>query len=142
AFGFTALSQARVAQGAGLPGKALQVRLGSSYEDFGREGAVLQLQLLLHTGRVKEVREWMEPEQEAVLLPANYRWLQAQLAAASGGYAQADGDLAVLTAARLDLPDLRLKDVPLRDALAFVAGEFLLESVPGRLLAQVRADEL
>ncbi|MCI0463953.1 MAG: hypothetical protein L0Z62_44030 [Gemmataceae bacterium] len=132
--GRNVLERARAAEAAGLPGKALELLLGSSYTVFGLEGALMELQLFLFTGRVKEVREWMEPKQEPILSRSNYRWLQAMLGAAVGDYAAVDHDLSLLTVATADLPELGLKDVPLRVQLALQMGEYLLSSVPGRPL--------
>ncbi len=40
----------------GLAGKQLSILLASDVASFGREGMGLELELLLHTGRVKDVR--------------------------------------------------------------------------------------
>ena len=78
----------------GLAGKSLSLLLGSDVASFGREGMGLELELLLHTGRVKDVREWPDPEAAKDYLgAAQYREMQLQLDAASGDYQKADDDL-------------------------------------------------
>jgi tetratricopeptide (TPR) repeat protein len=78
----------------GLAGKALSILLSSDLAAFGREGMALELELLLHTGRVKEVREWPDPAGAKDYLGAEqYLETRVQLEAASGNYQQADDDL-------------------------------------------------
>lgn len=134
AFNLDALGRARAAENAGLPGKALELLLKSRYEEFGIQGAMLELNLLLLAGRPHDVRESMEPEQEAKLGRAEYRWLQAQLGAATGDYARADDDLRLLAPPVLPEAEFHPKGLPLRKAPALVgllAGEFLLTSAQG-----------
>ncbi len=130
--------RARAAQSNGLPKKALEILLRSTYPAFGREGALLELQLLLYTGRVSEVRDWMEPEHERILGPIAYRTLHSQWAAATGNYAEADGDLASLTVADVDQPELKLQQ-PLRELIALQLAGWLLEQAgPHKMLALPR----
>jgi tetratricopeptide (TPR) repeat protein len=90
--------RAYLARRNGLAGKGLRILLASDNAAFGRPGLLLELELLLSTGRVTEVREWMEPAHKAALGASRYGWLRAQLAAATGGYQQADKELAELVA--------------------------------------------
>jgi hypothetical protein len=43
----------------------------------GREGAIVQLYLLLHAVRSEDFRSMIDPAQEPVLTPFNYHWMQA-----------------------------------------------------------------
>ncbi|MCI0642983.1 MAG: hypothetical protein L0Y72_05540 [Gemmataceae bacterium] len=128
AFEQDVFSRARIAQNIGLPGKALEILLNSQYEAFGRDGALMELQLFLYTGRASEVRAWMEPTQEAVLGSFHYRWLQAQWAAAVGDYAQADHDLQRLTVTGVDVPHFNLKNAPQRPVIALFIGQSVLDA--------------
>lgn len=92
-------SKARLAESNGLPGYALEQLLKSNYAEFGREGAIFQLYLLLHAGRTADFRMMIDPEQEPVLGTFNFHWLQILLAAADGDYARADEHLRRLIAA-------------------------------------------
>jgi hypothetical protein len=121
AFGRDDLGRARAALEGGLAGTALEILNASRYEAFGVQGAVLQLELFLSTGRVKEVREWMEPGQERVMGRPDYRRLQAQLAAATGDYVRADEDLRLLA-----VPE----KIPTRTVMALLTGQFVLQSAP------------
>jgi tetratricopeptide (TPR) repeat protein len=135
AFGKDVLDKAQIAESVGLPGAALDILLKSSYRAFGREGAALELQLLLSTGRTREVREWMEPEQAPHLGRANYYWIQALLAAARGDYTQAGQDLRRVAPARVNLPLpyplplILLRDIPPRQAIALLAGQLVQEEL-------------
>lgn len=93
AFEMGAYRKALFAEGNGLPGYALEQLLKSNYAEFGREGATLQLYLLLHAGRTDDFRTLTDPAQEAVLGPFNYHWMQTLLAAADGNYDLADEHL-------------------------------------------------
>jgi tetratricopeptide (TPR) repeat protein len=88
-FELGAYGKARYAESNGLPGYALEQLLRSTYEEFGREGAILELYLLLHDGRTEHFRSIIKPDQEPVLTPFNYHWMQTLLAAADGNYDQA-----------------------------------------------------
>jgi tetratricopeptide (TPR) repeat protein len=128
AFQQDVFGRARIAQSIGLPGKALEILLSSQYEAFGREGALIELQLFLYTGRVKEVGQWMEPKQEEVLGSFNYRWLLAQSAAAVGDYAQADQELQRMAGTGVNVPDFNLKNAPPRAVLALFIGQAILDA--------------
>jgi tetratricopeptide (TPR) repeat protein len=91
------LDRALLAREQGLAGKARDLLLESTEAAFGWQGTAMELELLLHTGRVQEVRQWtldLSPKQKAQLgLPA-YHWLRARALAASGDYALAEEELA------------------------------------------------
>jgi tetratricopeptide (TPR) repeat protein len=125
-FSLDVYGKARLCEARGLPGRALDLLLHSSYTEFGREGALLQLHLLLYTGRTGEVREWTDPAQEAVVGTFNYRWLQTLLGAATGQYDRADDDLRRLVVATADVPELGVRDVPPGTGVALIFGTQLL----------------
>lgn len=95
-------AKARHAESNGLPGYALEQLLHSSYAEFGREGAILELYLLLHAGRTDDFRGLVDPAYEAVLGPFNYHWMQTLLAAGDGNYDDADEHLQQLVTAETD----------------------------------------
>jgi hypothetical protein len=92
------LDRALLAMDKGLAGKARDLLLATDLAAFGAQGMALELELLLRTGRPKEVREWTEPEQQALLGPSAYRWLRTQALAASGDYALAEEECSELVA--------------------------------------------
>src|SRR5262249_62361665 len=59
------LDRAMLAFQKGLAGKARDLLLESDVSAFGAQGTAMELELLLRTGRVKEVRDWTTPEQKA-----------------------------------------------------------------------------
>ena len=93
------LSFAQEALNRNLGGKALQILLDSNLAAFGAEGARLQIELALLTGRVREVTRWFEDASDKekgldrVLGPFGYAWWRAMLAAATGDYERADRQL-------------------------------------------------
>src|SRR5262249_53733164 len=62
----------------GLAGRARDLLLESDLAAFGNQGMALELELLLRTGRTREVRQWTGPDQKAALGTAAYHWLRAQ----------------------------------------------------------------
>lgn len=73
----------------GLGGKALELLLATDAASLGRRAIGLELRLLLSTGRVREVREWMSPDHRETLGANEYLEDRLKLAAASGDYEQA-----------------------------------------------------
>ncbi|MBO0699311.1 MAG: hypothetical protein J2P46_13020, partial [Zavarzinella sp.] len=61
------LDRAARARDLGLVGRAMDVLLNSDISAFGAAGMHLELELLLRTGRVREVREWTDPEHQEAL---------------------------------------------------------------------------
>lgn len=96
---YKVLDRAKEAIAKYLPGKALEVLEASDISAFGSEGMTIELELLLLTGRVREVREWMEPAHEEAIGIEMYSVLQLMMFAASGDYASADKELQILAAA-------------------------------------------
>jgi hypothetical protein len=75
----------------GLAGKARDLLLESNVAAFGPMGSAMELELLLRTGRPRDVWKWtgeLSPEHKAVL-GESYHWLRVQALAASGDYALA-----------------------------------------------------
>jgi hypothetical protein len=89
--------RAALAERMGLGGKAWETLRDSDISAFGPQGMVLELKLLLRTGRVKEIREWTEPGQKT-FLGASYHWVRAQALAATGDYALAGDECSELAA--------------------------------------------
>jgi hypothetical protein len=119
-------ARADLAQRSGLPGHALDQLKRSEYANFGREGAILELHLLLHAGYTKEVRSWFDPDWEPALGTFNYRWLQTVLAATDGDYDEADDQLKRLIVPTVDLPELGTPRVRPGSAIALLFGQQML----------------
>lgn len=126
-FGQNVYSKARLAESHGLPGYALAHLLRSNYAEFGREGAIFQLYLLLHAGRTRDFRMMIDPTQEPVMGTFNYRWMQTLLASVDGDYDEADEQLRLLLAAGADLPAVDVHPAASRAQLAADAGEALVQ---------------
>jgi tetratricopeptide (TPR) repeat protein len=69
----------------GLGGTARDLLLESDISAFGPKGMAMELELLLRTGRAKDVRDWTGLEQKATLGPT-YHWMRTQALAALGEY--------------------------------------------------------
>jgi len=114
----------------GLAGKALSILLSSDVAAFGREGMALELELLLHTGRVQNVRTWPDPENAKGYLGAEqYLEMQLQLEAASGNYQQAEAYL------REMIENLHAVKGPRSDGLS-IHGEASVAAARALLFAQ------
>jgi hypothetical protein len=109
----------------GLAGKARDLLLQSDLAAFGAQGMELELKLLLWTGRAREVREWVAPEQKNDLGAFSYHWLRAQALAAGGDYALAEQECEQLAA--LARGSERL---PPAEEAALVIGEAILSEQP------------
>ncbi len=109
----------------GLGGKARDILLESDIAAFGYQGMGLELELLLRTGRAKDVREWTGPEQQ-VRLGVSYYWVKGQAFAASGDYRLAREAFAQLAEGgeRRELNELNR-------TMAAIAGEAVLDLQAG-----------
>jgi hypothetical protein len=117
--------KAHMAESRGLLAYALSILQHSGgYAEFGVEGAVLQLHLMLYSGHLDEVRTWLEPKQEPVMGSFHYNWLKTLIAAASGDYDSARDTLEPIT--ETEVPELGLVRQPPRRALGLVLGQQLL----------------
>ena len=97
--GMRVLDRAMLANQLGLAGKARDLLLESDVTAFGRFGMALELDLLLKTGRIKEVREWTGEDQKDMLGEIPFYWIRAQALAASGDYSLSERELATLAIA-------------------------------------------
>lgn len=136
------LDRATAAAAHGLAGKARDILLKSDVAAFGARGMALELELLLKTGRLKEVRGWMEPDQRQALGSTTYHWLRTQALAASGDYLGADSDLKSL-ADSLVPDDKGGQAMNARQLVATLVGQAVLDEQPGlgslpHLLARAR----
>jgi hypothetical protein len=129
------LQKALLALQMGLAKKALEVLLESDYVEFGIEGAQLELDLLLKTGRLRHLRHNLK-DPEAQLsghleltsvgpetLPA-YEWFSLLFAAAEGDYKEADQQAAEM-----------IKQLDPTERVVRLLGDDLLETTPGKPLA-------
>ncbi len=125
----TVADKAATAQRQGLAETALALLLRSNVAAFGARGAVLELKLLLLTGRLPEARDWMSPEQEGLLGEETYRSLQLLIAAANGDYDRADEHLEAL-GKYVDAapPTPGVSPVPLRDVMALLVAQTILDA--------------
>jgi tetratricopeptide (TPR) repeat protein len=89
--------RARLAARHGLSRKALEMLLESHPAKFGKAGALMQLDLMMQSGRAFDIRAWVEPEHESVLGSSAYHWLRVHAGAACGDYATVDAELDVLS---------------------------------------------
>jgi hypothetical protein len=119
--------RAQAAVQRGLAGEARTILLESDVSAFGSEGAELELDLLLRTGRAEDVRDWSAADLQEALGTARYHWLRAQALAALGEYVAADAELTEVAGA--DGPS------PARAAVVFaaLAGRAVLDEQPGGL---------
>ncbi|MGH7169055.1 MAG: hypothetical protein ACRELG_02095 [Gemmataceae bacterium] len=124
------IDRAEAAANYGLGGKALELLLASDAASFGKRGIMLELHLLLSTGRVRDVREWMSPDHRETLGDEIYLEDRVELAAACGDYAQADAELAALTALHDKPVALALfrSELSLRQAIALGVANEVLQS--------------
>jgi hypothetical protein len=141
------LEQARIAYRKGLKGKARDLLLDSNVAAFGAEGMKLELDLLLETGRAKEVSTWLlEPtvQAEVRLGPLNYHMLRVMALAASGGYGEAEEECNQL--ARSLTSDAQGQEMRLRELMAVYTSQEIMESpfgresVPAFIWRQIRHD--
>jgi Tfp pilus assembly protein PilF len=121
--------RARLALGKGLAGKALQTLLGSDVSSFGADGAIVQLDLMLTTGRAHDVRALLEEDLRGLLSDFRYHWLRAQVAAALGDYAEADRELQAAQNAALATPQGDQAPASARVEISQLVGGLLLDGL-------------
>jgi tetratricopeptide (TPR) repeat protein len=126
ATGDKVLQRAAQAYQAHLAGTARDLLLESDIAAFGTNGMMLEVELLLRTGRARDVREWIKPEHRATL-GGQYYWLRAQALAAGGDYAAARGECEQFAKG--------LFTTRARGALAGLVVEGLLDDQPTRHFA-------
>jgi hypothetical protein len=120
-------ARAQAAVQRGLVGEARTILLESDVSAFGGEGAELELDLLLRTGRAEDVRDWSAADLRGAIGTGRYHGLRTQALAALGDYGAADAELTELAGAEGPVPD--------RAAAVFAAltGRALLDEQPGGL---------
>jgi hypothetical protein len=135
------LDQARLARNKGLAGKALEVLLASDITSFGAEGAQLQLELMLTTGRARDAGELLLPDLKERLTAYPYHWIRVQVAAAAGDYAAADRELWVVQKIFNEVPQPRGAPRPLRAEFGAVLAAMTLDG-PLPVARALRRQEL
>jgi hypothetical protein len=151
------MEKARIALELGLGEKALQALLDSDSLEFGKEGALLELDLLMRQGRLDELREQLAPEKEDIrkqlpedmnssLGAGSYETYRMLLAVAEGDYKEADAQLeeaakkAIGDPKRLQMLRVELgvdlkdagqgKDLSLRQLLAVGVAKLVADELP------------
>ena len=84
------VDRANLAGQYGLSGKALAILLNSDIAAFGVKGLEMELKLLLNTGRLEEIKNWLTPKHRDLLGDTTYLLITAQLEAGLGNYAEAE----------------------------------------------------
>jgi hypothetical protein len=112
-----------------LAGKARDMLLASSWSAFGPRGMVLELELLLQTGRARDVWDWTGPEHEAIMGPDRYHVLRCLALAATGDYIRAEEECTQLN--RVMSSNLGGKgNLGFRDVMALLIGQAVLDEQP------------
>jgi tetratricopeptide (TPR) repeat protein len=94
--GLLVVQRARGARLAGLAGKARDLLLAADPVTFGPDDLLFELDLLLQTGRIQEVRDFFKSE--AVEHNPALLMRRGEAAAAVGAYAEFDRDLSLMSA--------------------------------------------
>jgi hypothetical protein len=123
------LERAIIAKRKGLAGKARDMLLESIVTNFGPDGMAMELELMLHTGRARDVWEWTGPEQKAMLGPERYHMLRCLALAATGDYARAEEECTQLNEEEVARLGGRGK-VGNRDVMALLVGQAVLDEQP------------
>jgi tetratricopeptide (TPR) repeat protein len=114
----------------GLAGKARDLLLESNIAAFGPRGMELELELLLRTGRPKDVWKWSGElsSEDKAKLGMSYSWLRAEALAASGDYALAREECTLLSQSLASGP--RGQAVQFREVIALAVGQAVLDEQP------------
>ncbi|MFO0841222.1 MAG: hypothetical protein U0797_02340 [Gemmataceae bacterium] len=116
------LERATAAFRVGLAGRARDLLLESDLAAFGPQGMALELELLLRTGRERDLLDWLSPEQRPSLGGARYHWLRVQALAAAGEYALAEEECEALAAERQNR-----KTTPPVQVMGMLVGQAILD---------------
>jgi tetratricopeptide (TPR) repeat protein len=108
----------------GLGGTARDLLLESDISAFGPRGMAMELELLLRTGRPKDVRDWMGPEMKSDL-GTSYHWMRTQALAALGEYDLAREECNEFSGS-LGAPRSGRATVPYREIMALLVGQRVL----------------
>jgi hypothetical protein len=76
----------------GLAGRARDLLLESNIAAFGAQGTALELELLLKTGRARQIVEWVDTEHESMLGKQHYHLVRTMALAALGDYGVAQNE--------------------------------------------------
>jgi hypothetical protein len=128
--GWKVADRAEAAWQFGLAGKARDLLQESNIAGFGDKGMMLELELLLRTGRPRDVWKWsaeLSSEDKAKLGPAYY-WLRAEALAASGDYALAQKECNQLSQSLAG--GAGGQRVPVRELIALSFGQAVLAEQP------------
>jgi hypothetical protein len=117
------LDRALIALQNGLAGKARDILLETDYAAFGPEGMALELELLLRTGRSRDVLKWLGPEQEAALGASASHSLRVRALTALGDYALAQEELTRASGEQS-------RGLRFRDMMALMVGKGVLDASP------------
>ncbi len=123
--GLKLVDRAQVAARLGLAGKARDMLMESDIAAFGPAGMGLELDLLINTGRAKDVRDWTQPQQKETLGPAAYHWMRARACAASGNYPAAQAECSELGGA---------SPARFRELASMAIAKHILDERPGEAL--------
>jgi tetratricopeptide (TPR) repeat protein len=113
----------------GLAGRARDMLEESNIAAFGTQGMALELELFVRTGRLREVREWTEPEQKASLGENNYHMLRIQAHAAAGDYAEAQEECFELVKS-LAVGGGGEEQTPIRHLMAMLVTQAVIDGQP------------
>jgi tetratricopeptide (TPR) repeat protein len=114
----------------GLTGKARDLLLQSDLAAFGPKGMVLELDLLLKTGRPRPVLKWIGPDQEQTLGAQTYHWLRLQALAALGDYALAQEECNLLAQPSGSSPQGQ-ESTEIRQVMAILISQRVFGEGPG-----------
>jgi hypothetical protein len=133
--GLTLMDRALLARDLHLAGKARDLLLESHRSAFGERGVALELELMLKTGRAREVRDWTAPDPGQEQLRTDlggpaYHLLRARALAACGDYATARGECRRLAQAVIQ-GDAGEQAVSMRAGMTLMIAQALLDEQPG-----------
>jgi Flp pilus assembly protein TadD len=123
------LERAIRAKQKGLAGKARDMLLESHVSAFGERGMELELELLLLTGRARDVWEWTGPEQQTMLGPEKFHMLRFLALAATGEYARAEEECTQLNREMVARLGGR-GDLSYRHVMSLMIGQAVLDDHP------------
>jgi tetratricopeptide (TPR) repeat protein len=110
-----------------LGGVARDLLLKSDVAAFGVSGTKLEIDLLLRTGRPRDVLDWVAPEVAGSLGERDYRWRRALAQLAVGDYDAADEELALMVSGDGKLTDPKF----VVSEVAALLGKAVLDIGPG-----------
>jgi hypothetical protein len=130
----------------GLARKALDILLATDASGLGKAALRLELELMITSGRIDELRKWVKPEHLEAIGATNYYWLLSRAAAGAGDYLAAEEYLEKMSESLHPVsprPGSKFTAVlPPRPAMALGAAQAVLENRlpgggPGHLAATI-----